>query len=121
MSPSLPADQRHNPSAPPEAGERDIYRRTFLRTVLRLHGIAGTPTDLQLAKSRKILKLYEIKAALANILEPDAAGYRVTWSAGVEQAFLFVRFNSVAPPDAQQVQALNDWLSSDGLRQTATH
>jgi hypothetical protein len=109
MSQSVP---QHSPSWP---GSVEVYERAFVRTVLRLHGIAGMPTSLQLAKARKMLRLHGMKVAVSTIrqrpLDLDAMQGRLSQSAAVEQAFLFVRYDSVLPPDATQVREFNEWLA----------
>jgi hypothetical protein len=110
-------EQSDNWSAPSEVLACAAHEREFVGTVLRLYGIVQTPTPLQLAKSRKIFLLYGIKFALAHLRRPatDAAlaNSQLVRPPGVEQAFVFVCFDSVLPPDAAQIQALNDWLASE--------
>lgn len=97
----------------------EVYERAFVRTVLRLHGIAGTPSPMQLAKARKVLRLHGMKVAVTTMrqlaLDVDAVRGRLSQPAGVEHAFLFVRYDSVLPPDALQVREFNEWLVGEAL------
>ncbi len=101
----------------------EVYEGAFLRTVLRLHGIVGTPTDLQLAKARKVLRLYAIKVAMASFrgaaIDLDSLTGWLCQPTGVEHAFMFVRFDSVLPPDAGQVREFNEWLTGEDFHSAA--
>ncbi|MEO6078504.1 MAG: hypothetical protein ABIQ86_01815 [Steroidobacteraceae bacterium] len=102
----------------PESPE--VYEGAFVRTVLSLHGIGPNPSPFQLAKARKVLGLYGLKVATTTIRQVafnmDAGRGRLSQSAGVEHAFMFVRFDSVLPPDAAQMQEFNDWLVETEVR-----
>jgi hypothetical protein len=98
----------------------EVYERAFVRTVLRLHGIGGSPSPMQLAKAKKVLRLHGMKAAVTTMrhlaLNVDAGRGRLSQPAGVEHAFMFVRYDSVLPPDAMQVREFNEWLMTETLR-----
>jgi hypothetical protein len=107
------------PSAQASSDQYFEYERTFVRTVLCLRGVEDAATDRELEEARGALQHYERSVAWARKAAPAKP---VSWlrgqlaeSAAVEHAFMFVRFHSVLPPNAGQLKALNDWLSSHKL------
>jgi hypothetical protein len=96
-----------------------VYERTFLRTVLCLRGVEDAATEQEIEEARGALRQYELsmaKARTTQALKPNGwLRGRMAEPAAVEHAFMFVRFHSVLPPNAGQLKALNDWLSSHKL------
>jgi hypothetical protein len=101
------------PSQPPE------YERAFLRTVLCLRGVDDAATDRELEEARGALRNYELSVAWAKTSQAAKPASwlrgRLAEPAAIEHAFMYVRFHSVLPPNAGQLKALNDWLSSHKL------
>lgn len=95
------------------------YERAFLRTVLCLRGVDDAATERELEEARHALRHYELSIARARTAQAARPGGwlrgRLAEPAAVEHAFMFVRFRSVLPPDAGQLKALNDWLTSHKL------
>lgn len=99
----------------PGYSSQHIYERAFVRTVLHLRGISRGATEREVEEARTTLRHYELGAARA--VSSPASPYgkwrgRLAEPAAVEQAFMFVRFNSVLPPNATQLKAMNDWLAA---------
>jgi hypothetical protein len=113
--------RRHvmTPQAQSSSGPPAEYERAFLRTVLCLRGVDDAATDRELEEARAALRRYELSIARARTAQASAPGGwlrgRLAEPVAVEQAFMFVRFHSVLPPNAGQLKALNDWLSSSKL------
>jgi hypothetical protein len=107
------------PNAQTSPNRPHEYERAFLRTVLCLRGVDDVATDRELEEARGALQRYELSVAWAkeaNAAKPDSwLRGRLAEPAAVEHAFMFVRFHSVLPPNAGQLKALNDWLSSHKL------
>ena len=107
------------PQAQSSSGPPAEYERAFLRTVLCLRGVDDAATDRELEEARAALRRYELSIARARTAQASAPGGwlrgRLAEPVAVEQAFMFVRFHSVLPPNAGQLKALNDWLSSSKL------
>jgi hypothetical protein len=95
------------------------YERAFVRTVLCLRGVDDVATDREIQEARSALRQYEQSTAKARAAQTMTPGgwlrARLPEPAAVEHAFMFVRFHSVLPPNAGQLKALNDWLSSHKL------
>lgn len=107
------ADSPAASAQPPE------YERAFLRTVLCLRGVDDIATEREIEEARGALRHYELTMARSRAAHARRpAGWlrgQLPDSAAVEHAFMFVRFHSVLPPNAGQLKALNDWLSSHKL------
>ncbi|MET0279940.1 MAG: hypothetical protein ABW278_02280 [Steroidobacteraceae bacterium] len=73
------------------------------------------PSPLQMAQATKVLRLYGLRVAIRDFYAAQPVANtlpaRLARFAGVEDAFVFVRCNSVLPPDAAQVQAMYEWLA----------
>jgi hypothetical protein len=106
--------QQFQPVQPP------LYERAFVRTVLDLRGVLHNPTERERDEARSTLRQYELGVAridAANSTGPyGRLRGRLAEPAAVEQAFMFVRFHSVLPPNATQLKALNDWLATRKTR-----
>lgn len=106
-------------NAQPSSSQPFEYEQAFLRTVLCLRGVDDAVTDRELEEARGALRHYELsiaRARSAHMARPcDWLRGRLAEPAAVEHAFMFVRFHSVLPPNAGQLKALNDWLSSHKL------
>lgn len=106
----MAANFQFNPVSPA------IYERAFLRTVLSLRGVSQAPTDRELEEARSALRQYELGLAKAGAISATSQygrlRGRLAEPAAVEQAFMFVRYHTVLPPNATQLKALNDWLAA---------
>ena len=105
------------PSAQTSSDPHFEYERVFVRTVLCLRGVEDVATDRELEEARGALRHYERSLTWAKkaAARPGWLRGQLAESAAVEHAFMFVRFHSVLPPNAGQLKALNDWLSSHRL------
>jgi hypothetical protein len=92
----------------------DTYDRAFVRTVLRLNGVSGTPTEDQLSRALQTFERYETTVSQARRQDLDDQSRwlrgRMPEQAAVERAFLFVKFDSVMNATAAQSIALHHWL-----------
>lgn len=78
------------------------------------------PTQRQIDEARNALELCE---ARMSTMKESRSGSPYGWLRGrlaepaaVEHAFMFVTFQSVLPPNAMQLKALNEWLAAGKLR-----
>ncbi|MEO6367658.1 MAG: hypothetical protein ABIP38_06655 [Steroidobacteraceae bacterium] len=98
----------------PQNTSANAYEREFVRTVLRLNGVVGVPTNEQLDCATQTLEEYGIRVADARrrdlVLDFGWLKGRMPEQAAVERAFLFVRFDSVLKTTGAQSRALLDWL-----------
>ncbi|MEO8314618.1 MAG: hypothetical protein ABI645_07460 [Pseudomonadota bacterium] len=94
----------------------DAYEQEFVRTVLRLNGVRGAPTDAQMGRARDTFEEYGVRVTEARrrdlMVDSDWLKGRMPIQAATERAFLFVRFDSVLKTTAVQSKALYDWMSS---------
>lgn len=92
-----------------------LYERAFVRTVLALRGASAIPTARELAEARDTLQLFGAGIAKLKPVSdrPDSwLKGRLAEPAAVEHAFMFVKFHSLLPPNAGQLRAFHDWLST---------
>jgi hypothetical protein len=92
-----------------------LYERAFLRTVLSLRGASRAPTEHELADARNTFELYGAGMEKLKPMggRPDSwLKGRLAEPAAVEHAFMFVKFHSLLPPNAGQLRAFHDWLST---------
>jgi hypothetical protein len=92
------------------------YEREFVRTVLRLNGVVGAPTDAELGCATRTFEQYGIRVMDARrrdlVIDYGWLRGRMPEQAAVERAFLFVRFDSVLKTTGVQSRALYDWLKT---------
>jgi hypothetical protein len=103
-----------NPRQPPHSSP-SAYKQAFVRTVLSLEGVMGTPTDAQMAGALHTLRQYGTRVAEARALDlDDEAGWlkgRMPAQAAVQHAFVFVKFDSVLNSTLAQNTALHHWIA----------
>jgi hypothetical protein len=95
-------------------GTHTPYARAFIDTVLRLDGVHGMPTGRQIERAVSTFHLYGSVVSAVRPCDFSKTGAwlrgRLPEPAAIEHAFMFVQFNTVLPPNAGQIKALNDWL-----------
>lgn len=92
-----------------------LYEKAFVRTVLKLRGVSAKPTERELAEARDTLQLFGTGIARLKPVSDRPDGWlkgRLAEPAAVEHAFMFVKFHSLLPPNAGQLRAFHDWLST---------
>ncbi len=91
------------------------YDRAFLRTALRMQGVVGAPSFLQSRCAQYTLTDYRLRVASARKAGCPASNDlligRMPEQAGVEHAFLYIRFDSIVLPTKVQSQEFHDWLA----------
>jgi len=99
-----------------EAATQDPYEREFLRTVLRLNGVTGVPTQPERSDAMRTFAQYGARVVEARkrdlLMDSDWLKGRMPEQAALERAFLFVRFDSVLKTTPLQSRALYDWLKT---------
>lgn len=94
------------------------YDRAFVRTVLRLDGVCGTPTDAQLAGAKHTFRQYGRKVSEARAFDLDSdSGWlqeHMPEQAAVAHAFIFVKYDSVLNSTQAQSAALHRWMQCGG-------
>ena len=102
------------PLLKPVPSARNTYNQAFVRTVLRLEGVTGTPTIAQMSGAMHTLRQYGMRVAEARTLDLDEdSGWlkgRMPEQAAVQHAFVFVKFDSVMNSTQEQSTALQRWL-----------
>jgi hypothetical protein len=97
----------------------DAYERAFVRTVLHLQGVFGTPSECELDAAKLTFKDYGRRTVEARmrdtVIDPIWLRGRMPEQAAVERAFLFVRFESVSNTTDIQRRALYNWLTSGAV------
>ena len=107
----------------PRAPSSTAHDLAFMNTVLKLHGVAGAPSQDQLDTALASLVQYRIKVRSAprQILGADSwLKNRLPEQAAAERAFLFVRFGSVIKTTDVQRKAFYSWLCSQSEKRKLT-
>jgi hypothetical protein len=94
----------------------DPYNHAFVETVLKLQGVAESPTLEQFSAAMQTLSAFYLELAAAmdrgDKLNEDWLEGKDPSEAGQEDAFYFVSFGTAILPSDEQVHAFHRWTGA---------